>query len=315
MPTTTNNNIPKHCFLRISIAGVLQKQTVVVKLFPEDCPKTCSNFVTLCSSEETTSRKFPSASYRGCEFHRIVPNFVVQGGDFERFDGTGGYSPLSQDKAPGGKFDDENLTLKHDRPGIVSMANAGKDSNKSQFFITLQATPHLDRKHVVFGRVIAGMETVRRMVSVERDGDRPVSLQRVVIQDCGTGMGDNDVHTHGGGVDGSDVIHGNQGKRQHSNKKKKKKRTKKHRKHSRRHHDSSSSSIDDNSLSSDEGGYRAKGRKRSRETESGYSSSSSSSSNNNDDSSYEKRKKKKRRHRKDYRHKEKKKRNRDRSFR
>jgi cyclophilin family peptidyl-prolyl cis-trans isomerase len=121
---------PEFCFFRVSVAGEVQDRPIVIQLKQQDCPKTCQNFVALCSSKETTSSKRPFPSYRGTYFHRLIEGFMVQGGDFERFDGTGGYSPLFQ------VFDDENLRGKHDQAGIVSMANAGKNTNKSQFFVS-----------------------------------------------------------------------------------------------------------------------------------------------------------------------------------
>ena len=238
---------PEFCYLKISIAGVVQKEPIVIQLNNEECPKTCQNFVALCTSPKTTSRRSPCPSYRGCEFHRIIPDFMVQGGDFERFDGKGGYSPIHE----GGKFADEYLQGKHDQAGIVSMANSGKNTNKSQFFITLKATPHLDGKHVVFGKVIGnGMETVRNMLSVEREGDRPVLLQTVTICDCGLEKGDiKDEHS-----ESSEFVSNKERKLSHEDRKRKKKR----KKHSRKDDYSSSSSEDDSVLSSDDERYRRK---------------------------------------------------------
>ena len=127
------SNTQSHCFLSISIAGQ-PGHTVVIQLFPETCPKTCENFVQLCSSNLKTSKSKPHPSFRGTEFHRIVDNFMVQGGDIEKFDGSGGYSPLT-----GSTFSDESFSIPHDRPGRVSMANRGPNTNGSQFFITLSS--------------------------------------------------------------------------------------------------------------------------------------------------------------------------------
>ena len=213
--STDNNN--EFCYLKISIAGVVQECPIVIQLDLKQRPRTCLNFVRLCTgaaavtvtattvtSEKATPpavthRNKPIPTYRGCEFHRIVDNFMVQSGDFERFDGTGGYSVLDDDGVHGSSnssnskvvyFDDEDLTGRHDSAGIVSMANSGRNKNGSQFFITLKNAPHLDGKHVVFGRVVRGMDTVQQMTTVERMmNHRPVALQKIVICDCGTGSG------------------------------------------------------------------------------------------------------------------------------
>ena len=168
------------CFLKVSIGGEILKD-IVVDLDTQNYPKTCESFLSLCCNDDRTSSKNPKPTYRGCEFHRVVPAFCVQAGDWERFDGTGGFSPLY-----GRNWKDEHGSNKHDREGVVSMANSGPNTNGSQFFVTLKPTPHLDGKHTTFGRVVSGMESVRKMVDVERGAkDRPVSLQKIVIEDCG----------------------------------------------------------------------------------------------------------------------------------
>ena len=184
-----------YCFLQISIGGEMMKDKIIIEFDTLNRPKTCRSFLALCTSSITTRKSSPQQTYRGSEFHRIVPGMCVQGGDFEKFDGTGGFSPLY-----GHHWEDEHINTnssnknssnknnKHDQAGIVSMANPGKkNTNGSQFFITLKPTPHLDANHVVFGRVISGMDTtVQKMADVERDNkNRPVSLQRIVIEDCG----------------------------------------------------------------------------------------------------------------------------------
>ncbi|KAG7368287.1 peptidyl-prolyl cis-trans isomerase [Nitzschia inconspicua] len=172
---------PNRCFFQISIGGEIQKEKIIMELDTRNCPKTSQSFLAMCTSAGRTAPKSPQPTYRGCEFHRVVPGFVVQGGDFERFDGTGGYSLLF-----GKHFADEYLQGKHDKAGLLSMANSGKNTNGSQFFITLQATPHLDGKHVMFGQVSRGMDVVHKMVDVERDArDRPITLQKITIVDCG----------------------------------------------------------------------------------------------------------------------------------
>jgi cyclophilin family peptidyl-prolyl cis-trans isomerase len=301
-----DNSIPEFCFLNVSIAGAMlptnEDTSIVIQLYRrKECPTACRNFVALCSSTETTSRRTPCPSYRGCDFHRIIDGFMVQSGDFERFDGTGGYmspSLLTHDNNNNGNhhrkmFDDETMTgTHHDQAGIVSMANSGKNTNKSQFFITLKATPHLDGKHVAFGKVVSGMPTVMKMLSVELDGrDRPVPMQRVVIYDCGVGRGGDEKHTN------------DESAEERHNRKKKKKKSKKRKKRSResrrpRSSDEESSSSSDSSSSHDGDDRRPKKRKRR------YHRDSSS----DDESSHDQKKKRKKNsnhRRKEHRHKKK----------
>lgn len=147
---------------------------VVFELFADVVPRTAENFRVLCSGEKAAE----GLSYKGCAFHRIIKAFMIQGGDFTKGDGTGGKSIYGE------KFEDENFELQHDHPGLLSMANAGKDTNGSQFFITTTKTPHLNGRHVVFGRVIKGMNVVRQMENVPTaNSDKPVKA--CVIENCG----------------------------------------------------------------------------------------------------------------------------------
>ncbi|MEW5301586.1 MAG: hypothetical protein WDW36_004437 [Sanguina aurantia] len=150
---------------------------VAIGLYGNAAPRTVENFVALCKGDGGVGGMGKALSFSGCNFHRIIPGFMVQGGDITNGDGTGG------DSIFGPTFEDENLKLKHDGAGVLAMANAGKDTNSSQFYITLAAQPHLDGKHVVFGKVEAGMELVRRLESMGSSDGTPKQAVRVVS--CG----------------------------------------------------------------------------------------------------------------------------------
>ncbi|GIL91074.1 hypothetical protein Vretimale_9509 [Volvox reticuliferus] len=152
---------------------------VVMELFADIVPRTVENFRALCTGEKGVGKSGKRLHYKGCVFHRIIPEFMCQGGDFTAGDGTGGESIY------GDRFDDERpgLALKHDKPGILSMANAGPNTNGSQFFICTVPCPWLNGKHVVFGRVVEGMTTVKRMEVVGQRSGKP--SRRVLISDCG----------------------------------------------------------------------------------------------------------------------------------
>mmetsp|Transcript_23359 Transcript_23359/g.34757 ORF Transcript_23359/g.34757 Transcript_23359/m.34757 type:complete len:191 (+) Transcript_23359:97-669(+) len=132
---------------------------IKLELFVQDCPKTCENFRQFCTGEYSLSPSSPPIGYLNSTFHRILKDFMIQGGDFLNHDGTGKTSIYN-----GTSFADENFLHKHDQPGVLSMANSGKDSNGCQFFITCQKCDWLDGKHVVFGKVLdeSSMLTVRK---------------------------------------------------------------------------------------------------------------------------------------------------------
>ncbi|XP_069504010.1 NK-tumor recognition protein isoform X2 [Ambystoma mexicanum] len=152
---------------------------ITFQLFSDVCQKTCKNFLYLCTGEKgigkSTGKKL---CYKGSTFHRVVKNFMIQGGDFSEGNGKGGESIY------GGYFKDENFILKHDRAFLLSMANRGKHTNGSQFFITTRPAPHLDNVHVVFGLVISGFEVIERIENLKTDAaSRPYADVRVI--DCG----------------------------------------------------------------------------------------------------------------------------------
>ncbi|CAK8991811.1 unnamed protein product [Durusdinium trenchii] len=163
---------------------------IVCELFNDVVPKTAENFRLLCLGTRGLGKRGKPLHYKGVRFHRIVPNFVIQAGDFTHGDGTGGESVY------GPTFPDENLNLKHTAPGLLSMANSGKDTNSSQFFICMKACPHLDGKHCVFGRVIDGMDVARRVESCGQEGATGVC----VVDDCGEIKGSGAAISEAGGI-------------------------------------------------------------------------------------------------------------------
>ncbi|KAL6762226.1 cyclophilin-like domain-containing protein [Haematococcus lacustris] len=169
------NELPR-VFWDIAINGE-NTGRIVMELRTDVVPHTCENFRALCTGERGVGKSGKKLHYKGSFLHRIIPEFMAQGGDFTAGDGTGGESIY------GPKFADENFRLKHDAPGMLSMANAGPNTNGSQIFLTFQPAPWLDGKHVVFGRVVEGMPVVKRIEVCGSRGGKP--NKKVQVMDCG----------------------------------------------------------------------------------------------------------------------------------
>ena len=175
VPTVINPSNPR-VFLDLKIGDSEEVKRIEFELFKDKVPKTAENFRALCTGEKSTEGK--KLHYKNSIFHRIIKDFMMQGGDFENANGTGGCSIY------GNKFDDEKFVYKHSVPGLLSMANSGPNTNGSQFFVTFKESPWLDGKHVVFGKVIGGMDVCREIEGLETNS-QDVPQKEVMVVECG----------------------------------------------------------------------------------------------------------------------------------
>ncbi|CCW68967.1 unnamed protein product [Phytomonas sp. Hart1] len=169
-----------YCWFDVTIGGKPLKERIIMELFDDVTPKTCENFRQLCLGNDgkTLEGSHIPMSYKGCTFHRVICGFMIQGGDYTNYNGTGGASIYGE------KFSDENFEVACEKAGLLAMANAGPNTNGSQFFITAASCPHLTGRHVVFGRVVRGLDAVRAIEHAPTGAnDKPE--EDCVIADCG----------------------------------------------------------------------------------------------------------------------------------
>ena len=172
----TIDKVTNKVFFDIEIDGE-KAGRIVFGLFGETVPKTAENFRALCTGEKGVGNAGKALHFKNSVFHRIIPGFMAQGGDFTNGDGRGGESIY------GARFNDENFKLKHTKPNLLSMANAGPNTNGSQFFITFKETPWLDGRHVVFGEVIEGQDIVNELEKIGTGSGS--TKKKAVIVDSG----------------------------------------------------------------------------------------------------------------------------------
>ena len=172
----TLDTVTQKVYFDITV-GDKEAGRVVFGMFGDTVPKTAKNFATLADGSAGQGNSGKPLHFKGSKFHRIIPGFMAQGGDFTNGNGTGGESIY------GNKFADENFTLQHTKPFLLSMANAGPNTNGSQFFITFKETPWLNGRHTVFGEVIEGQDVVEALEKIGSGSGK--TSEEAVIADCG----------------------------------------------------------------------------------------------------------------------------------